>query len=82
MAKVVLPLEVTKAFALSKYEHQVQGDNLRALLKNLDSLYPGVKERLESGFAVAIDGQIFQDWFLQEVNPDSEIQFIPALEGG
>ena len=82
MAKVVLPLEVTKAFALSKYEHQVQGDNLRALLKNLDSLYPGVKERLENGFAVAIDGQIFQDWFLQEVNPDSEIQFIPALEGG
>ena len=82
MAKVVLPLEVTKAFTFGECEHQVQGDNLRALLKNLDSLYPGVKERLENGFAVAIDGQIFQDWFLQEVNPDSEIHFIPALEGG
>ena len=82
MAKVVIPIDVAKALSNGEPEHVVKGDNLRALLKNLDSSHPGMKERLENGFAVAIDGQIYQDWFLQEISPDSEVHFIPAVEGG
>tara|TARA_A100001037_G_scaffold273397_1_gene270288 strand:- start:281 stop:529 length:249 start_codon:yes stop_codon:yes gene_type:complete len=82
MAKVVIPIDVAKVFSNGEAEHFVRGDNLRTLLKNLDSSHPGMKGRLESGFAVAIDGQIYQDWFIEEINPDSEVHFIPAVEGG
>jgi sulfur carrier protein ThiS len=37
---------------------------------------------LNQGLAVAIDGEIFQDWLLQEVETDSEVYFLPAIEGG
>jgi hypothetical protein len=32
--------------------------------------------------AVAIDGEIYQNVLLEMVGPDSEVAFIPAIEGG
>ncbi len=82
MAKVVLPLEVARAFAAGETEHQIDAGDLRALLKALEQLFPGIAARLQTGLAVAIDGEIFQDWFLQTINPNSEVYFLPAIEGG
>jgi hypothetical protein len=48
----------------------------------LDEKFPGLKSILGEGMAVAIDGTIFQDFFLEEVGPDAEVCFLPAIEGG
>jgi hypothetical protein len=32
--------------------------------------------------AVAIDGQIYQDAFMEALEPDSEVFFMPRIEGG
>jgi hypothetical protein len=31
---------------------------------------------------VAIDGQIYQDAFMEALEPDSEVFFMPRIEGG
>ena len=82
MADVVIPIEVAKSFCEGKTDHTVGGDNIRDLVKELCKLYPGIDVRLNQGLAVAIDGEIFQDWLLEEVGPTSQVNFIPAIEGG
>lgn len=82
MAKIVLPLEVARTFADGATELQVSAADVRALLRTLDERYPGIGSRLRHRMAIAIDGEIFQDPFLERIGPDSEVYFLPAIEGG
>ena len=82
MANVVIPIEVAKPFCKGKTNHVVGGKTIRDLVKELSKLYPGIDARLNQGLAVAIDGEIFQDWLLEEVEPSSQVNFIPAIGGG
>jgi len=82
MATVFLPIEIARSFCDEKIEHFVTGSNIRDLVKALDEAYPGIGTRLNDGIAVAIDGEIFQEWLLENVSPNSQIHFIPAIEGG
>lgn len=82
MATVVLPLEVARRFASGETEHQITAGDARALVRALDEQFPGIAARLNQGFAVAIDGEIFQDWFLESIQDHSEVFFLPAIEGG
>lgn len=82
MAKVVLPLDVARTFAAGVTEHEVAARDVRALVRVLEERFPGISERLARGTAVAVDGEIYQDWFLEEVRPDSDVRFLPAIEGG
>ena len=66
----------------------VQGNNIRQVIDNLDALYPGFKDRLvEDGrvkpnISVAIDGEITPLGMLEKVREDSEVHFLPAISGG
>jgi sulfur-carrier protein len=60
---------------------ETRAANLRELLAELERRWPGSREAL-ARCAVAIDGQIFQDAFLEAVGPDSEVFFMPRIEGG
>jgi hypothetical protein len=82
MAKVVLPIEVARTFAAGVVEHQIEAGDIRQLVKSLEAKFPGITARLSVGTAVAIDGQIYQDWFVENVSPSSEVYFLPAIEGG
>ncbi len=82
MAKIVLPYVLARSFADGVSEHQVEAADPRQLVHALDERFPGIGERLNDGFAIAIDGEIFQDWFLERIGPESEVYFIPAIEGG
>lgn len=82
MAKVVLPHEVARSFAGGIAEHQLAASDVRELIDQLDVLFPGIGERLRSRMAVAIDGEIFQDPFVEVIRPHSEVYFLPAIEGG
>ena len=82
MAKVVLPLDAARAFAGGVTHLDIPASDVRQLLKALDERFPGLGQRLRTRTAIAIDGEIFQEPFLEPVGADSEVYFLPAIEGG
>ena len=80
MAKVVFPDHLLSATG-GQREVVVIAENYRELVEKLESRWPGIGERL-SRSAVAIDGQIYQDAFLELIEAHSEIFFMPRIEGG
>ena len=55
---------------------------MRQLLRALSERYPELAPHLESGYAIAIDGEIFQDAWFAPIRPDSEVHLVPAIRGG
>jgi molybdopterin converting factor small subunit len=61
---------------------EVEAQDIRQLIRALGERYPALAPHLDGGYAIAIDGEIFQDaWFIP-IKPDSEVHFIPAIRGG
>ena len=80
MAKVVLPdhfLPITEDVR----ELETAATSFRGLVDELCQRWPGLKAQLDSS-AVAIDGQIYQDAWLEPIAPDSEVFFMTRIEGG
>jgi molybdopterin converting factor small subunit len=63
-------------------EFDVEADTVRRLIVELDRRYPGLGHQIDEGMAIAIDGEIFQDAYLEKLKPDSEIVLIPKIGGG
>lgn len=82
MTEVVLSREIARQYTDGETNIVVEAGTMRAVVRQLDEKYPGVGAVLREGMAVAIDGTIFQDFFLEEVGPDAEVCFLPAIEGG
>ena len=82
MTDVVLSREIARQFTGGETRIVVEAGTMRAIVRQLDEKFPGLKSILGEGMAVAIDGTIFQDFFLEEVGPDAEVCFQPAIEGG
>jgi molybdopterin converting factor small subunit len=82
VAKVVLQTEVARDFADGQAEIEIMADDVRELIKRLDQQFPGIAIRLSERTAVAIDGEIFQDPLLQPIRENSEVYFLPMIEGG
>lgn len=64
------------------------GATVREVIDNLESRYPGIKERLceedrlKPGIAIYINGLLSRGSILERVDPDAEIHFLPAIGGG
>jgi molybdopterin converting factor small subunit len=56
--------------------------DVRGVVAALDARFPGFAERLGERFAVAIDGEILHDAWLEPVPTGSELHFLPPLAGG
>lgn len=80
MAKVVIPDHLL-AHTGGVRELELRAVDFRELLSALEAQFPGSQE-IFSGCAVAIDGQIYQDAFIEPLNPDSEVFFMQRIEGG
>jgi len=63
-------------------EFDVEADNIRQILDQLGNQAPQLKPVLDKGVAVAIDGRIYRDAWLEPVPPDSEVFILPRLAGG
>ena len=61
---------------------EVEARDVRQLFTRLGERFPALLPHLENGSAVAIDGQIYQDALLQEIQPESEVQILPQIAGG
>lgn len=82
MAIVIINREIARQFTNGQTEIAVSSDNVRAVIRELDGRFPGLGEVLITDMAVAIDGDIYQNVLLEPVGPNSEVAFIPAIEGG
>ncbi len=63
-------------------ELEIDAANIRQLMRGVAEHYPALKPHLETGMAVAIDGQIYQDAWLQPIAPDAEVHLLPKIAGG
>ncbi|MCP3934377.1 MAG: MoaD/ThiS family protein [Actinomycetia bacterium] len=61
---------------------ELDAATVRSLVRQLDERYPGIGERLTTGTAVAIDGDIVADALFEDLPDGAEIHFLPALSGG
>ena len=82
MARVVLQTEVAREFTAGEKSLDISASDVRELIRRLDERYPGIAAKLGDRTAVAIDGEIFQDPLLQPIGADSEVYFLPMIEGG
>lgn len=64
------------------------GKSVREIIDELDTRFPGVKDRLcqgdqlRAGLVVAVGGAVSALGLLEHVEPDAEVHFLPALGGG
>ena len=80
MANVVFPDQLSSVTGGVR-ETVVPAANFRELLLALESRWPGAADTL-SKYAVAIDGHIYQDAFLEPLSESSEVFFLQRIEGG
>ena len=86
MAKVVvnsfLADHIGEKAPADQSELFIQANNVRQLIRALESLFPSIAGKLTQGVAIAVDGEIHQDALLMDLEEESEVYFLPAIEGG
>ena len=81
MARVVLVGNLAQ-FADGVTDFDLPATSVKHLFELLAQRHPALAPHLETGVAVAIDGQIYQDALLEPIAPDSEVFIIPQIAGG
>lgn len=82
MARVFLT-GTLKNLAGGTSELEVAAQDVKQLIRMLGERYPALAPHLEhDGYAIAIDGEIFQDIWFAPIGPDSEVHLVPAIRGG
>ena len=81
MATVILTARFGK-WTSGAVQVDIDARDVRQLIRLLDERYPGIAEKLRSGVAIAIDGEIINDPLLERIEPDSEVHFLPPISGG
>jgi molybdopterin converting factor small subunit len=82
MAKIILTSGLGSQFCGGETKFDIDAADVRKLIAALEERFPGIKAELEREMAIAIDGEIYQDPFLERIAPDSEVYFLPRIGGG
>ena len=83
MARIILTDSLSKKFTDGNSDFEIVAPSVRSQIRELDNRYPGLGTQISDGtLSVAIDGDIYQDAFLEELHPDSEVAFLPKIGGG
>ena len=82
MARVIVSSKMCQPYLGDVTEFEVEAATVRALIRELDRRYPGLGAQVDESMAVAIDGVICQDTYLEPIRPDSEVCLIPKIAGG
>ena len=81
MARVVLAGTLGQ-FTGGETELELEAATICQLFRQLGERYPALAPHLEDGLAVAIDGQIYQDTWLEPIPADAEVHVLPQIAGG
>ena len=82
MPHVVIAGMAARRFTGGQTEFDVEANTVRRLIAELERRFPGLGHQIDEGMAVAIDGTIYQDAYMAELGPDSEVVLIPKIGGG
>ena len=63
-------------------ELEVEANSVKSLIADLDRQFPGIAEALDSGFALAIDGEVIANPGYEKLKEVSEVRFLSPLKGG
>jgi molybdopterin converting factor small subunit len=63
-------------------EIEIDASNVHQLFNRLGEKYPALLPHLQTGSAVAIDGQIYQDALFAPIQDASEVFLLPQIAGG
>ncbi|MAI41874.1 MAG: MoaD/ThiS family protein [Candidatus Azotimanducaceae bacterium] len=61
---------------------EIKADTIRELLSRLLETYPAMKDHMDTGIAVSIDGEIYRDSPSKKLPAGSEVFLLPRLQGG
>ena len=81
MIKVFLGSNL-KNFTNGVDELELEATSVKSLIAEMDRRYPGIADALESGFALAIDGEVIANPGYEKLNKVSEVRFLSPLKGG
>ena len=82
MPHVVIAGTSARRFTGGLSEFEVEANTVRRMITELERRFPGLGRQIDESMAVAIDGEIFQDAYQAQLNPDSEVVLIPKIGGG
>ena len=81
MVKVTLSGTISQ-MAGGKTSIEVEATSVRQIFNYLQERFPNIKSHMVDDIAVAIDGTVFQDAWLEKVKEDSEVFLLPRIGGG
>ena len=81
MIKVLLGSNL-KNFTNGVEELEVEAISVKSLIAEMDRRYPGIADALESGFALAIDGEVIANPGYEKLAEVSEVRFLSPMRGG
>ena len=61
---------------------EIEAGTIRELMTKIVERYPKMVQHLDSGIAVAIDGEIYRDNWEVKISADSEVFLLPRIQGG
>jgi len=81
MTKVFLG-SILKNFTNGVEELEIETTSVKSLIADLERQFPGIAEALDSGFALAIDGEVIANPGYEKIKEVSEVRFLSPLKGG
>tara|TARA_Y100000590_G_C15556370_1_gene952962 strand:- start:674 stop:919 length:246 start_codon:yes stop_codon:yes gene_type:complete len=81
MTKVFLGSSLKK-FTNGVEELEIETTSVKSLIADLERQFPGIAEALDSGFALAIDGEVIANPGYEKIKEVSEVRFLSPLKGG
>ena len=81
MIKVFLG-SILKNFTNGVDELELEATSVKSLIAEMDRRYPGIADALESGFALAIDGEVIANAGYEKLKDVTEVRFLSPMRGG
>ena len=63
-------------------ELEVEATSVKSLIVELDIQFPGIADALDSGFALAIDGEVIANPGYEKLKDVTEVRFLSPMQGG
>ena len=78
----MLTSTLSSQFTGGQSKLEVQASNVRQLIRDLEARFPGLGTEIELASALAIDGELYQDPYLEPLDDDTEVFVLPKITGG
>ena len=63
-------------------ELEVEATSVKSLIAEMDRQFPGIADALDSGFALAIDGEVIANPGYEKLKDVTEVRFLSPMQGG